>query len=94
MLLMKLFSRNKEQGETLLMLEETLIKANNNQEKKTKEHEELRCSHNNRVQQYESFLFEQRNNDNVLSCVAQCKTENSMLRSQVEMIELEKLAQS
>jgi hypothetical protein len=42
------------------------------------------------VQQYESVLFEQRNNHDVLSDVAQLKTENSMLKSQVEMINLEK----
>jgi hypothetical protein len=60
----------------------------------TKEHEELKCSHDNLVQQYESILFEQRNNHDVLSDVAQLKTENSMLKSQVEMINLEKLALS
>jgi hypothetical protein len=58
----------------------------------TKEHEELKGSHNDLVQRYESILIEQRNNDDTLSYVAQLKTENSMLRSQVEMINLEKLA--
>jgi hypothetical protein len=74
----------------LLRLEETLIKTNDSLEKMTKEHEELKCSHDNLVQQYESVLFEQRNNHDVLSDVAQLKTENSMLKSQVEMINLEK----
>jgi hypothetical protein len=41
-LLVKLFRRNKEQGEMLLRLEETLIKTNDSLEKMTKEHEELR----------------------------------------------------
>jgi hypothetical protein len=91
-LLVKLLRRNKEQGETLLRLEETLIKTNDNLEKMTKEHEELKCSHDNLVQWYESVLFEQINNHDVLSDVAQLKTENSMLKSQVEMINLEKLA--
>jgi hypothetical protein len=91
-LLVKLLRRNEEQGETLLRLEETLIKTNNSLEKMTKEHEKLKCSHDNLVQRYESVLFEQRNNLDVLSDVAQLKTENSMLRSQVEMINLEKLA--
>jgi hypothetical protein len=58
----------------------------------TKEHEELKYSHGNLVQRYESVLIEQRNNHDVLSNAAQLKTENSMLRSQVEMINLEKLA--
>jgi hypothetical protein len=44
--------RNKEQGETLLRLEETLIKTSDSLEKMTKEHEELKCSHDNLVQQY------------------------------------------
>jgi hypothetical protein len=91
-LLVKLLRRNKEQGETLFRLEETLIKTNDSLEKMTKEHEELKYSHGNLVQRYESVLFEQRNNHDVLSNVAQLKTENSMLRSQVEMINLEKLA--
>jgi hypothetical protein len=43
-LLIKLLRRNKEQGEMLLRLEETLIKTNDILEKMTKEHEELRCS--------------------------------------------------
>jgi hypothetical protein len=90
-LLDKLLRRNKEQGETLLRLEETLIKTNNSLEKMTKEYEELKCSHDNLVRRYDSLLIEQRNND-TLSCVAQLKTENSMLRSQVEMINLKKLA--
>jgi hypothetical protein len=93
-LLVKLLRRNKEQGETLLRLEETLIKTNDSLEKMTKEHEELKCSHDNLVQRYEYVLFEQRNNHDVLSDVAQLKTENSMLKSQVEMINLEKLALS
>jgi hypothetical protein len=91
-LLVKLFRRNKEQGETLLRLEETLIKTNDSLEKMTKDHEELKCSHDSFVQRYESILFEQRNNHDVLSDVAQLKTKNSMLKSQVEMINLEKLA--
>jgi hypothetical protein len=91
-LLVKLLRRNKEQGETLLRLEETLIKTNDSLEKMTKEHKELKYSHGNLVQRYESVLVEQRNNHDVLSNVAQLKTKNSILRSQVEMINLEKLA--
>jgi hypothetical protein len=93
-LLVKLLRRNKQQGETLLRLEKILIKTNDSLEKMTKEHEELKCSHDNLVQQYESVLFEHRNNHDVLSDVAQLKTENSLLKSQVEMINLEKLALS
>jgi hypothetical protein len=94
MILMKLLIRNKEQGETLLRLEETLIKTNNSLEKTTKEHEELMCSHDDLVQRYGSILIKQRNDDDVLSYVAQLKIENAMLKSQVELLNLEKLALS
>jgi ferredoxin-fold anticodon binding domain-containing protein len=46
------------------------------------------------VQQYDSILIEQRNDDDVLSCVAQLRIENVMLKSQVELLRLEKLALS
>jgi hypothetical protein len=82
-LLMKLLRRNKEQGEMLLRLEETLIKTNNSLEKVTKVHEELRSSHDDLVQCYDSILIEQRNNEHALSCVSQFKVENAMLKSQV-----------
>jgi hypothetical protein len=91
-LLVKLLRRNKEQGETLLRLEETLIKTNDSLKKMTKEHEELKCSHDDLVQRYDLVLIEQRNNDNDLSCVAQLKMENAMLERQVELLNLEKLA--
>jgi hypothetical protein len=48
------------------------------------EHEELKYSHDNLVQRYESILFEQRNSHDTLSDIAQLKTENFMLKSQVE----------
>jgi hypothetical protein len=57
-LLIKLLRRNKEQGGTLLRLEETLIKTNDSLEKMTKQHEELRCSHDDLVQRYDLVLIE------------------------------------
>ena len=92
MLLVKLLRRNKEQGETLLRLEETLIKTNDSLVKMTKEHEELKYSHGNLVQRYESILIEQRNNHDVLSNAAQLKIENSMLRNKVELLSHDNLA--
>jgi hypothetical protein len=92
MILIKLLGRNKEQGEMLLRLEETLIKTNNNMENMTKEHEKLKCCHDDLVQQYDLILIEQRNNEDALSCVAQLKIENSMLKSQVDLLNLENLA--
>ena len=91
-LLVKLLRRNKEQGETLLRLEESLIKTNNSLEKMTKEHEKLKRSHDDLVQRYEYVLIEQRNSHDALSNIAQLKTENSMLKSQVETMDLEKRA--
>ena len=58
----------------------------------TKEHEELRCSHDVLVQRYDSILIEQSSNDDALSCVAQLKNENFMLRSQVELLSHDNLA--
>jgi hypothetical protein len=75
MILMKLLRRNKEHGVTLLRLEETLIKTNNRLEKTTKEHEELRCSHDDLVQRYDLILIEKINIDDALSYVAQLKIE-------------------
>jgi hypothetical protein len=91
-ILVKLLRRNKEQGETLLKLEETLIKTNNSLEKMTKEHEELRCSHDVLVQRYDSMLIEQSSNDDALSCVAQLRMKNAMLERQVELLSHDKLA--
>jgi hypothetical protein len=91
-LLIKLLRRNKEQGETLLRLEETLIKTNNSLEKMTKEHEELRCSHDVLVQRYDSILIEQSSNDDALSCVAQLRMKNAMIERQVELLSHDKLA--
>jgi hypothetical protein len=93
MLLMKLLRRNKEQGEMLLKLEKTLIETNDSLEKMTKEHEELRCSHDDLVQRYDSVLIE-KSSDDALSCIAQLKIENAMLKRQVELLNLEKLALS
>jgi hypothetical protein len=61
-------------------------------EKMTNEHEELKCSHGDLVQQYESILIEQINNENSLSCIAQVKFYNAMLKDQIENLKLEKLA--
>jgi hypothetical protein len=91
-ILMKLLRRNDEQGETFLKLEKALIKTKDNLEKKTKEHDELVWSHGNLVQRYDLFLIEQRNNEDALSCIAQVKIDNAMLKVHVEMLKLEKLA--
>jgi hypothetical protein len=77
---------------TLLRLDETLIKTNNSLEKMTKEHEELRFSHDVLVQRYDSILIELSRNDDALSCVAQLRMKNAMLERQVELLSHDKLA--
>jgi Mg2+ and Co2+ transporter CorA len=67
--LIKLLRRLGEQSKTLLKLEEALIKTNDSLEKLTKEHEELKCSHSDLVQRYETILFFQINNVKALSCI-------------------------
>jgi hypothetical protein len=89
-ILKKMLRRNDEQGKMLLKLEKVL-KTNNGLKKMTKEHEGLKCSHDDFVQWYDSVLIEQRNNEDDLSCIAQFKIENAMLKSQVEMLNLENL---
>jgi Mg2+ and Co2+ transporter CorA len=90
-ILMKLLRRIGNQRKTLLKLEETLIETKENLEKLSKEHEELKCSHGDLVQMYESILIVQTNNENALSCIAQIKIDSIMLKDQVELLKIEKL---
>jgi hypothetical protein len=59
-ILMKLLRRTREQGKTLLKLEETLVKTNGSLGNLSKEHEELKCSHGDLIQRYESILIEKK----------------------------------
>jgi hypothetical protein len=88
---MKLLRKTREQGKTLLKLGETLIKTKRNLEKLTKGHDELKCSHGDLVQRYKIILIEKINNENALSCIAQFKIDNAMLKVQAKKLELEKL---
>jgi hypothetical protein len=86
---MKLLKMNKEQGDMLLRLEETLIKTNNILEKMIKVHGELRCSHDDLVQRYDSILIDQIKNKNGLSCIAQIKLDNTLFKDKIENLEYE-----
>jgi hypothetical protein len=55
----------------------------------TKEHEELKCSHVDLVQRYETISIEQ---DNALHCIAQLVNKNTLLKDQVEKLKIENLA--
>ena len=53
----------------------------------TKEHEELKRSHVDLVQRYETISIEQ---DNALHCIAQLVNRNTLLKDQVEKLKVEK----
>jgi TRAP-type C4-dicarboxylate transport system substrate-binding protein len=71
MSLLKLMKRAEEQKEMLHKQEDILIEKIKGLEKLTKEHEKLKCSHDDLVQRYEKISIEQTSTSNVLSCVAQ-----------------------
>jgi hemerythrin superfamily protein len=64
----KLLKRAREQSEAHQMLEDILSIKMLNFDKLTKEHEELKCSHVDLVQRYETISIEQ---DNSLHCITQ-----------------------
>jgi DNA-binding MarR family transcriptional regulator len=53
----------------------------------TKEHEDLKCSHVDLVQRYDTISIEQ---DNSLHCIAQLVNRNNLLKDQVEKLKVEK----
>jgi hypothetical protein len=65
--MLKLLKRARAQSEALHMLEDIFTIKMQSFEELTKEHEELKCSHVDLVQRYESVSIEQ---DNSLFCVA------------------------
>jgi hypothetical protein len=68
--MLKLLKRAREQSEALHRLEDILTMKMQCFEELTKEHEELKCSHVDLVQRYETISIEQ---DNSLCCIAQEK---------------------
>jgi hypothetical protein len=55
----------------------------------SQEHEELKCSHVDLVQRYESISIKQNNS---LFCVAQSVNKNALLKDQIERLKIENLA--
>jgi hypothetical protein len=86
-IMLKLLKRAREQSEALHMLEDIFIIKMQCFEELTKEHEELKCSHVDLVQRYESISIEQANS---LFCAAQ--NWNALLKDQVERLKIENLA--
>jgi hypothetical protein len=87
--MLKLLKRAREQSEALQMLEDVIAIKSQYFEELTKEHDELKCSHVNLVQRYETISIEQ---DNSLYCVAQLVNRNILLKDQVERLKIENLA--
>jgi hypothetical protein len=92
MSLLKLMKRAEEQKEMLHKQEDVLIEKFKDLEKLTKEHEKLKCSHDDLVQRYEKILIEQTSTSNALSCVAQLEKENTMRNNMIEKLNIENLA--
>jgi hypothetical protein len=71
------------------MLEDILSIKMQSFDELTKEHEELKCSHVDLVQRYETISIEQ---DNSLHCITQLVNKNALLKDQVEKLKDENLA--
>jgi hypothetical protein len=87
--MLKLLERAREQSEARQRLEDVLSMKMLHFDELTKEHEELKCSHVDLVQRYETVSIEQ---DNALHCIAQLVNRNTLLKDQVEKLKIENLA--
>jgi hypothetical protein len=87
--MLKLLKRAREQGEALHRLEDILTTKMQCFEEFTKEHEEIKCSHVDFVQRYETISIEQ---DNSLYCITQLVNRNALLKDQVERLKNVKVA--
>jgi hypothetical protein len=87
--MLKLLERAREQSEARQRLENVLSMKMLHFDELTKEHEELKCSHVDLVQRYETISIEQ---DNALHCIAQLVNRNALLKDQVEKLKDENLA--
>jgi hypothetical protein len=87
--MLKLLERAREQSEARQMLENVLSIKMQYFDELTKEHEELKCSHVDLVQRYETISVEQ---DNALHCIAQLVNRNALLKDQIEKLKDENLS--
>jgi hypothetical protein len=92
MSLLKLMKRAKEQKEMLHKQEDFRIRKIEDLEKLTKEHEKLKCSHDDLVQRYEDISIEQIRVVNHSSYIAQLENKNVMLTDMIEKLNIENLA--
>jgi hypothetical protein len=87
--MLKLLKRVREQSEARQRLEDILSMKMLSFDELTKEHEELKCSHVDLVQRYETISIEQ---DNAFHCIAQLVNRNTLLKDQIEKLKVENLA--
>jgi hypothetical protein len=87
--MLKLLERAREQSEARQRLENVLSMKMQCFDELTKEHEELKRSHVDLVQRYETISIEQ---DNSLHCITQLVNRNALLKDQVEKLKIENLA--
>jgi hypothetical protein len=92
MSLLKLMKREQEQKEMLQKQEYFLIRKIEDFEKLTKEHEKLKCSHDDLVQRYEDISIEKIRVVNHSSYIAQLENKNVMLKNTIEKLNIENLA--
>jgi hypothetical protein len=92
MSLLKLMKRAEEQKEMLHKQEDFLIRKIEDLEKLTKEHEKLKCSHDDLVQRYENISIEQIKFVNHSSYIAQLENKNAMFKNTIERLNIENLA--
>ena len=72
--------------------EDFLIRKIEDLEKLTKEHEKLKCSHDDLVQRYEDISIEQIKAINHSSYIAQLENKNAMFKNTIERLNIENLA--
>jgi hypothetical protein len=87
--MLKLLKRAREQSEARQMLEDILSIKMLRFDELTKEHGELKCSHVDLVQRYETISIEQ---ENSLICIAQLVNRNALLKDQVEKLKVKNIA--
>jgi hypothetical protein len=86
--MLKLLKRAREQSEARQKLEDILSIKMLSFDELTKEHEEIKCSHVDLVQRYETISIEQ---DNSLYFITQLVNRNALLKDQVEKLKVENL---
>jgi hypothetical protein len=84
--------RAEEQKEMLHKQEDFLIRKIEDLEKLTKEHEKLKCSHDDLVQRFEDISIEKIKVVNHSSYIAQLENKNAMLKNMIEKLNIENLA--